>query len=234
MSGHHETNGDAARPEEEIFSRATAGRLSLYLRCLEDWHRQGRVHVSSREFARVLGVTDSQVRKDLARLGHMGRRGVGYATEELIQAIRRQFGTDRTWRAVLVGVGNLARALLRYQGFRDRGFEIVGLFDADPTKVGQEVGGLVIQDVTKLSEEVPRLRGELALLTVPASSAQIVADSLIAVGIRGILNFAPTVLQLPPMVQSVAVDFSIQLEQLALRVRLGEEVGRLSDTYPVV
>ena len=226
--------GSGGGREDERISRASAARLSVYLRCLEGWQREGVARVSSREVGRALGVTDAQVRKDLSQLGHLGQRGIGYDTGELIRAIRRQLGIDRTWSAVLVGVGNLARALLRYKGFRERGFEFVALFDTDPAKIGQTVEGLRIEPFERLEKRVRELKAELALLTVPAESAQIVADSLVAAGIRGVLNFAPVVLRLPPSVRLVTVDFSIQLEQLAFRVQQGEEDLRLSDSYPVV
>src|SRR3954470_9937971 len=115
----------------ERLSRAAAHRLSLYLRCLAAWAAaDGKV--SSGRIAQAVGVSDAQVRRDLAALGHLGQRGVGYDARELASAIRAALGIDRQWRAVLVGVGNLGRALLRYQGFRAQGVEIVGLFDRDP------------------------------------------------------------------------------------------------------
>jgi redox-sensing transcriptional repressor len=209
-------NGDGQR-----LSRAAALRLSLYLRFLAGHPADGG-KVSSGQIADGVGVNDAQVRRDLAALGHLGQRGVGYEARELAAAIRAALGIDRTWRAVLVGVGNLARALLRYQGFRAQGFEIVGLFDNDPGKVGQVVEGLVIDPVSRAGERVPSLRAELAVLTVPAETAQPVADLLVAAGVRGILNFAPVLLRLPPRVKLVTVDLAIQLEQLAFLVRLGD------------
>ena len=151
--------------------------------------------------------------------GELGQRGIGYDAAELAAAIRSALGIDRTWRAVLVGVGNLARALLRYQGFRARGFEVVGLFDTDPEKVRSVVEGLAVEPLDRLAERVPALRAELAVLTVPAEAAQPVADLLVGAGIRGVLNFAPVLLRLPPRVRLVTVDLTIQLEQLAFLVQ---------------
>jgi redox-sensing transcriptional repressor len=213
-------NGDGQR-----LSRAAALRLSLYLRFLAGYPADGG-KVSSGQIADAVGVNDAQVRRDLAALGHLGQRGVGYEARELGAAIRAALGIDRTWRAVLVGVGNLARALLRYQGFRAQGFEIVGLFDTDPGKVGQAVEGLTIDPLARVGERVPALRAELAVLTVPAETAQSVADALVAAGVRGILNFAPVLLRLPKRVKLVTVDLAIQLEQLAFLVRLGEASTR--------
>ena len=209
------------RPEGERLSRATAHRLSLYLRALAVWPADGG-KVSSGRIAAACGVTDAQVRRDLASLGHLGRRGLGYEAPELSAAIRAVLGIDRTWRAVLVGVGNLARALLRYRGFRTQGFGVLALFDADPTKVGERVEGLVIEPTEKLAERVRELGAELAILTVPADAAQPVADQLSAAGIRGVLNFAPVLLRLPPRVKLVSVDLAIQLEQLAFLIQHGD------------
>jgi redox-sensing transcriptional repressor len=200
-------------------SRASAARLSLYLRCLEGWRREGVTKVSSGQIADALGLSDAQVRKDVGYLGSLGQPGIGYKVTALIAAIRRALGIDREWRAVLVGVGNLARALLRYQGFREQGFEIVALFDADPSKVGQSVEGLTVLPTAELPARVKSLRAELALLTVPAEAAQAAAEEVAAAGIRGVLNFAPTVLRLPQRVRLVNVDLAIQLEQLAFQVQ---------------
>ncbi len=194
----------------ERLSRAAAHRLSLYLRALAVWPADaGRV--SSGRIAAACGVTDAQVRRDLAAVGSLGQRGAGYDPPELAAAIRAALGIDRRWRAVLVGVGNLARALLRYRGFRAQGFEVVGLFDADPGKVGQRVEGLEVEPADRLGRRVGELAAELAVLAVPADAAQPVADALSAAGVRGILNFAPVLLKLPPRVKMVTVDLSIQL-----------------------
>src|ERR1700722_9519041 len=130
--------------QEIRLSRASVGRLSLYLRRLEGLLREGTGSVSSRLLGKSLGIPDTQVRKDLAALGSLGQPGIGYDVAELIAAIRATLGVDREWAAALVGVGNLARALLRYHGFLERGFRIVALFDSDPEKVGQKVDGLTI------------------------------------------------------------------------------------------
>ena len=214
--GAADTNGSDPRP-----SRASVGRLSLYLRRLEGLLRQGTTKVSSGQLGEALGVTDAQVRKDLACLGNLGQPGIGYPTEELIAAIRGTLGIDREWRVAVVGVGNLARALLRYRGFREQGFRIVALFDADPTKVGQRLEGLVVHAVEQMPAVIAASGAELGLLAVPAEAAQQAADGLAAAGIRGVLNFAPTVIRLPPAVSLVSVDLAVQMEQLAFLVQLG-------------
>jgi redox-sensing transcriptional repressor len=175
-------------------------------------------------------VSDAQVRRDLAALGNLGQRGIGYDARELAAAIRAALGIDRRWRAVLVGVGNLARALLKYRGFQAQGFEVVGLFDADPAKVGQAVEGLTVEPADRLGVRVPELGAELAVLTVPAEAAQPVADVLATAGVRGVLNFAPVLLRLPPPVRLVTVDLTIQLEQLAFLIQLGDPDPRAEDS----
>ncbi len=202
-------------------SRATAQRLSLYLRSLDALARAGTT-LSSQDLAKTVGVSAAQVRRDLAALGHLGLRGIGYEPAGLAAAIRRTLGIDRPWKAVLVGVGNLARALLRYQGFADHGFNIVGLFDSDPAKVGQTVAGLRIEPLSILKEFVPKCGAELGILTVPSEAAQAVANQMVQAGLRGVMNFAPVLLALPKGVQVVTVDLAIQLEQLAFAVHLGD------------
>jgi redox-sensing transcriptional repressor len=209
-----------ADDHEPRLSRASVGRLSLYLRRLEGILRDGSATVSSSQLGETLGVSDAQVRKDLAYLGSLGQPGVGYPLEELIGAIRRALGIDREWRVAVVGVGNLARALLRYRGFSQRGFRIVALFDADSGKVGQQVDGLTIHPLAELSAVLATTGAELGLLAVPAEAAQAVTDALVAAGIRGLLNFAPMVLRLPPTVSLVSVDLTVQLEQLAFLVQM--------------
>lgn len=208
-------------------SRAAAQRLSLYLRCVAGWIADGE-KVSSSRIADAVGVSDAQVRRDLAALGHLGQRGVGYDAQDLVAAIRAALGIDREWRAVLVGVGNLGRALLKYQGFRAQGFTIVGLFDSDPAKVGREIEGHPVEPVSAVPERVAALQAEIGVLTVPADTAQAVAEELVAAGVRGILNFAPVVLKLPRRVRLVTVDLAIQLEQLAFQVQHGD-TGRAPD-----
>jgi redox-sensing transcriptional repressor len=219
MSKQRETaGGDGAKP-----SRASVGRLSLYLRRLENLLREGTSKVSSSQLGEALGVSDAQVRKDLAYLGNLGHPGIGYAIPELIAAIRRVLGIDRDWPAALVGVGNLARALLRYQGFVERGFRFVALFDVDPSKIGQRIEGLEVHPPEAMPAVIAATRAELGVLTVPSEASQDMAEALIAAGVRGLLNFTPQVLRLPPEVSVVSVDLTVQLEQLAFLVQFRVE-----------
>jgi redox-sensing transcriptional repressor len=129
---------------ESKLSRASVQRFSLYLRNLERWNREGLQVVSSSQLGDALGINDAQVRKDLAYLGNLGQPGIGYYTQELIAALRFRLGVDHVWSAVVMGVGNLTRALLRHRGFTQQGFRFVALFDSDPAKIGQEIDGLTI------------------------------------------------------------------------------------------
>lgn len=208
---------------EPRLSRASVGRFSLYLRHLERFQHEGIQTVSSGQLGVALGITDAQVRKDLAYLGNLGQPGIGYPAQELMAALRMRLGINRQWSAVVVGVGNLARALLRYRGFEKQGFCFVALFDADPNLIGQKVDGLEIYPPERMAEIIHKSGAELGVVAVPAEAAQNVANALVEAGIRGILNFAPTVLHLPPRISLVAVDLAVQLEQLAFLVHLSDE-----------
>ncbi len=205
-------------PGEKLAPKAVINRVCLYLRQLETFQRQGESTVSSSQLGAALAINDAQVRKDLAFFGQFGYPGIGYRIEGLIGELRRVLGIDREWPIALLGLGNLGRALLKYKHFRRRGFQIVALFDNDPHKVGQKVDGLVVQAIDKLAEVAAARPIRLAVLSVPADVAQGVADRIVACGIPGILNFAPTTLVVPPSVTVVAVDLSVQLEHLAYKV----------------
>lgn len=208
----------AVGASEASVPKAVVSRLSLYLRELERLVRDGRETTSSSQLGRMLGFTDAQVRKDLAYFGHFGYPGIGYRCDELIAAVRRILGTDQQWTAVLVGVGNLGRALLGYRGFPERGFRIVAAFDTDAAKVGSTIEGVGVHHLDSLPEVARKNRIRLGLIAVPAAAAQLVAERLVAVGIEGILNFAPVTIVLPTSVNHVGVDLAIELEQLSFSV----------------
>ena len=198
-------------------SRAAAGRLSQYLRVARTLAAADGT-VSSLELAETVGVSAAQVRRDLAAVGHLGQRGVGYDAEKLAAALRHALGVDRRWRVVLVGVGNLAKALMRYRGFADHGFDLVAVYDASASVAGGVVEGLTVEPMANLAAGVKRLKAELGVLTVPAEAAQGVADAMVAAGLRGVMNFAPVRLKVPAGVSVVTVDLAAQLEQLAFAV----------------
>jgi redox-sensing transcriptional repressor len=193
-------------------------RLSLYLRQLEAFQRKDRRTISSKQLGESLGLTDAQVRKDLAYFGQFGHPGIGYRVEDLIAQVRRILGTDKTWNCLLIGAGNLGRALLAYKGFEKKGFRLAAVFDADPSKVGKKHGAFVIQPLAELNATIQRLSIRLALIAVPADHAQDVADLLVAAGVRGILNFAPCSISVPAEIALASVDLAVQLEQLSFQV----------------
>jgi redox-sensing transcriptional repressor len=215
-AGERRLRGPCAVPKPAI------ARLPLYLRQCEAFVRSAHGVVSSRQLGQALGLTDAQVRKDLAYFGQFGRRGQGYDCEALSQTIRRILGTDRRWPVALVGMGNLGRALFRYRGFRRQGFEVVAIYDADPQKVGQVVDGVTIEPLVALPRSIRERQVRLAIIAVPADAAQMVADQLAGAGVEGILNFAPALLHVPPHVRLIAVDLTTQLENLAFQVLHGD------------
>ncbi len=198
--------------------KAVVSRLSLYLRELQHLVAAGTATISSSQLGRLLGISDAQVRKDLAFFGQFGYPGVGYRCAELSTEIRRILGTDRDWTVTMVGVGNLGRALLRYRGFASQGFRIVAAFDMAPEVVGRSIDGIPVHGTDRLGEVVAEHGIELGMITVPAAAAQGVADQLVAAGIAGIVNFAPVTLSLPDEVSLVGVDLTTELEQIAFSV----------------
>ena len=199
--------------------KAAILRLSLYLRELSELSRKDQTTISSRKLADMLGLTDAQVRKDLAYFGQFGYPGVGYRVDELMQELRHILGTDRMWEVVVIGCGNLGRALASYGRFREQGFNVVGLFDADPGKVDTQVAELTVQPMSELGRIVGERNVHIAVICVPPEHAQSVADEVVAAGIKGILNFAPTSIDVPPHVVKIGVDLAIRLEQLSFRLR---------------
>jgi len=204
---------DAGGRQERI-SRPTVRRLSLYLRHLEDLAQQGLATTSSRKLADALGLTDAQVRKDLAAFGQFGQPGVGYHVDQLIVRLRQIFGTEEVTDVILVGVGSVGRALLGFKGFLHKGFRFVAAFDNAPAKIGRKIGGVQVQPMEELAKAVRDKQVRLAVLAVPAQAAQEVACALCAAGIRGILNVAPVRLEVPEGVAIIPVDLAGLLQQL--------------------
>ncbi len=204
--------------DELAVPKAVVSRLSLYLRELQHLLREGSETISSTQLGKTLGVTDAQVRKDLANFGQFGYPGIGYRCQELVHEIKKILGTDHSWPVALVGIGNLGRALLRYKGFQTQGFEIAAAFDIDPALIDSKVEGVDIFSIDRLTEIVSQRCIRLAVIAVPASGAQQVASQLVAAGIEGILNFAPVTITLPKGIRNVGVDLAIELEQLSFAV----------------
>ncbi|GAA3718055.1 redox-sensing transcriptional repressor Rex [Microlunatus aurantiacus] len=194
---------------------ATLARLPVYLRELNLLSRTGVEVVSSGELAEAVGVSPAQLRKDLSHLGSYGTRGVGYDVAVLQAQLGREMGSAREWPVVIVGLGNLGRALAGYSGFSSRGFRIVALVDPDPELIGQRVNGIEINDLADLEDVVPRTGAAIAVLATPAEAAQAVADRLVHLGVTSILNFAASVLTVPERVTVRKVDLGQELQILA-------------------
>ncbi|MDL2317363.1 redox-sensing transcriptional repressor Rex [Desulfovibrio sp. OttesenSCG-928-A18] len=198
--------------------RATIERLSVYLQVLENMQRQGIEVISSGPLAKACDVNASQIRKDLTYFGEFGVRGVGYNVRELIQSISRSLGIDHQWNCVLIGVGNLGKALLSHREFGRRGFNIVGAFDCDPFKIGEEFNGLEVVCTRRLKERVADLNVRIGFLTTPPERAQRAANHLVEAGIKGILNYAPARIFVPAEVHVEYVDFFHHLYSLAFNI----------------
>ncbi|MGI6485326.1 MAG: redox-sensing transcriptional repressor Rex [Tepidanaerobacteraceae bacterium] len=193
---------------------ATIGRLSLYSRYLNEADKRGITTVSSQNIAKATGVTPAQVRKDLAYFGEFGTRGVGYNSRELYNHIMKILGLDRKWPVAIIGAGNLGKALLRYKGFNERGFDIKCIFDSDTAKIGKKLANIEIFPMEVIEEKVREYGIKMAIIAVPADSAQDVTDKLARAGIKGILNFAPININVDGDVLIKRVDLAAQLEYL--------------------
>jgi redox-sensing transcriptional repressor len=205
------TPTEAARDIPE----ATVARLPVYLRALTALADQGTRTCSSEDLAAAAGVNSAKLRKDLSYLGSYGTRGVGYDVDYLRYQIAREIGVTQDWPVVIVGIGNLGHALANFSGFRSRGFRVVALLDADPALHEQQVAGIVVEPFDHLEKIVRENDVAIGVISVPAFAAQDVADRMVAAGISSILNFAPTVLSVPPGVDVRKVDLSIELQILA-------------------
>ena len=196
-------------------AESTVRRLSLYLRFLEEFEEQGIDTISSEALASRGGTTSAQVRKDLSFFGSFGKRGLGYAVPELAGRLREILGLERRYRVAVIGAGKIGSALVQYRGFGQRGFDIVAIFDADPAKIGRQWNGLAVQDIATLETELARQPVDMAVLVTPAEAAQPVADRLVRLGVRAILNFAPLQLTVPADVVVKTVNLALELETLS-------------------
>ena len=196
-------------------AESTIRRLSLYLRFLEEFEGQGMGTVSSGALASRGGTTSAQVRKDLSFFGSFGKRGLGYPVPELADRLRQILGLKRRYRVALIGAGKIGSALVQYRGFKQRGFDIVAIFDSDPGKVGRQWNGLTVLDIESLEKEVGRQPIDMAVLVTPADAAQPVADRIVGLGVKAILNFAPVQLNVPDDVVVKTVNLALELETLS-------------------
>lgn len=194
---------------------STIRRLSLYLQFLDQCEGEGKTTVSSRALAERGGATAAQVRKDLSIFGSFGKRGIGYPTSILAARLRDILGLGRRHRVILVGAGRIGAALANYPGFEARGFEIAAIYDADPDKVGISLDGTAVRNIRDLEADLSASPVDIAVIGTPAAAAQGVADRLVRVGVRALLNFAPVTLAVPHEVTVTNVNMALELEALS-------------------
>jgi len=212
-----------AKQGGDQISELTTNRLSVYLRCLNVLDGAGVRAISSRALAEQFHLNAAQIRKDLAYFGEFGVRGVGYYVRDLKRHLRQILGLDKKLRVAIMGAGNLGLALADYPGFRQEGFEIAALFDTLSTKVGQQSrGGVPIHDIHDLKKIARRDNVSIAVIAVPAPSAQHVVNLVVASGIKAILNFSPGTLEVPSNVKLKSVDLTVSLESLSFYLARGE------------
>lgn len=195
------------------------GRLPHYLQILQVMHHAGQKTTSSQELSQRLGFSAAQIRKDLSQFGEFGKQGTGYSIPFLLQHLENILNLKQIWPMVLVGVGDLGHAIARYQGFSDRGFHIAAIFDNDPKKIGGKIGPYTIQSQSLATKYIHDHNIKIAMLTVPASEAQKVADELVAAGIQAILSYAPVILTLPENIQVKYSDPLIELQHMTYYLR---------------
>jgi redox-sensing transcriptional repressor len=202
-------------------SESTVGRLSLYLRLLEELEEQGMATLSSEELADKAGTSAAQVRKDLSFFGTFGKRGLGYGVNELIATLRSILGLERKWRVAVIGAGRIGAALLGYEDFRRQGFYIEYVFDSDETKIGQTWNGLIIQADAEMESALVDDCVDIAIIAVPGEAAQSVVDRIVDAGVKAILNFAPVKLRVPSAVALKNVNMAVELEGLSYALANG-------------
>jgi redox-sensing transcriptional repressor len=202
-------------PHVKRIAESTVRRLSIYLRFLEEFEVRGATTVSSEELARRGGTTSAQVRKDLSFFGSFGKRGLGYSVPELSTALREILGLGKEWRVVIIGAGKIGAALAQYRGFRQRGFNILAVYDSNSEKVGRTLEGIEIRDMSRFEGDVAREQPEIAVIAIPGEGAQEVLDRIVRTGIKAVLNFAPVQLHAPADVTVKAVNMAMELEGLS-------------------
>jgi len=219
---------------DRVIPKPTVKRLNLYAREVQRMIDVGQQKVSSSDLGNRVGVKSNQVRKDLAYLardevaGDHGRAGIGYDCERLVVGIEKLVGAQKRWSLALVGVGNIGRALLSYASFDEEGYPIAAAFDANEKMVGKRIGRWEVQPMTQLTRTIKARRIPIGILAVPREAAQGLADQLCAVGVVGLLNFAPMQLTVPPHVVVANIDLTITLKQLSMDIALKSGSGRSS------
>jgi redox-sensing transcriptional repressor len=200
--------------ETKFVPNIVVGRLPLYLRTLQLMSQEGRRVTSSQELGERLGISAAQIRKDLSQFGEFGKQGTGYSIEYLIDQLRQILHVNKVWDVAVVGIGDVGHALARYQGFSNRGFRIVLLFDNDPQKIGSYVGKFVINSISNLVTMIREAGVQIAMLSVPVEHAQQVTDLLVDAGVKSILNYAPINISVPASVHIQYIDPVLHLQRM--------------------
>ena len=190
------------------------GRLPVYLRALQRLADKGIQTTSSQELGEIVGISAAQIRKDISQFGEFGKQGTGYSIPFLVERLRDILKVNRSWEVVIVGMGDMGHALARYNGFSNRGFHISMVFDNDPKKIGQKVGEFEILDTAVMAEKIKQHKIKVAMLTVPATAAQEMADQLVKAGVKAILNYAPISLNVPEDVRVQYIDPVTHLQRM--------------------
>jgi redox-sensing transcriptional repressor len=190
------------------------GRLPVYLRALQRMADKGIQTTSSQELGERVGISAAQIRKDISQFGEFGKQGTGYRISFLSDKLREILNINRIWDVAVIGAGDMGHALANYPGFVNRGFRIAMVFDSDPAKIGQQIGDYSVQDAAGLVNKIREANIKVAMLTVPASAAQEVADKLVEAGIKAILNYAPISLTVPEGVRVQHIDPATHLQRM--------------------
>jgi redox-sensing transcriptional repressor len=190
------------------------GRLPVYLRALQRLSEKGITTTSSQELGEIIGISAAQIRKDISQFGEFGKQGTGYSIPFLIERLRDILKVDRVWEVIIVGMGDMGHALARYNGFANRGFHVSMVFDNDPKKIGQKVGDFEISDTVTMAEKIRQNKIKVAMLTVPATAAQEVAEQLVKAGVKAILNYAPISLNVLADVRVQYIDPVTHLQRM--------------------
>ena len=190
------------------------GRLPLYLRALNQLVQQGQTITSSHELGNQLGISSAQIRKDLSHFGEFGKQGTGYQISHLQAQLKQILQVNREWSMIVVGAGDLGRALAHYGGFVERGFRVAGIFDNDAQKIGTGSGDLKVRDIKEMANFLRQNSVRIAMLAVPSSAAQTVCDTLVNAGVRAILNYAPITLIVPDNVHVQYIDPVMHLQRM--------------------
>jgi len=200
--------------DRELIPEIIVSRLPVYLRCLKRMLQEGKNVTSSQELGERVGISAAQIRKDLSQFGEFGKQGRGYQIEFLRNQIEEILHIDHEWEIAVVGAGDIGSAVAQYRGFKDRGFKVKMIFDSTPEKINKKIGTFHIQDSANMKNSIQQANIKVAMICVPAETAQDVADQLVEAGVEAILNYAPINISVPKSVRVQYIDPSIHLQYM--------------------